>query len=323
MTLDPMRFTLRQIEYFIATAETGSITLAAERVNVSQPSISTAITQLERELGTQLFLRRHAQGLSLTSQGRTMLVEAKKLIEQAQFLYTVASEATDQIRGQIHLGCMATLAPMIMPELSHGFTRAFPGTSILQTVGDHEQLLKSLAIAETDIAITYDLLIPDSVDFLPLASLPVHAVVGEMHPLAGEPAVTLEALAREPLLLLDLPSSRDYFLNLFIQAGLSPQIGARSPHQDILRTMAANGYGYTLANVLPRSDVALDGRRLVRVPLAGQHRPMVIGVAAERSRRKSRLLQAFTDHCRSYISDAGIPGMVAPLAERQARRAAD
>jgi len=50
---------------------------------------------------------------------------------------------------------------------------------------------------------------------------------------------------------------------------------------------------------------------------------MVIGVAAERSRRKSRLLQAFTDHCRSHISDAGIPGMVAPLAERQARRAAD
>jgi len=196
MTLDPMRFTLRQIEYFIATAETGSITLAAERVNVSQPSISTAITQLERELGTQLFLRRHAQGVSLTSQGRTMLVEAKKLIEQAQFLYTVASEATDQIRGQIHLGCMATLAPMIMPELSHGFTRAFPGTSILQTVGDHEQLLKSLATAETDIAITYDLLIPDSVDFLPLASLPVHAVVGEMHPLAGEPAVTLEARRR-------------------------------------------------------------------------------------------------------------------------------
>ena len=63
-----MRYTLRQIEYFIATAETGSITLASERVNISQPSISTAIAHLEEELGTQLFVRRHAQGM-LDDQG--------------------------------------------------------------------------------------------------------------------------------------------------------------------------------------------------------------------------------------------------------------
>ena len=61
-----MRYTLRQIEYFVATAEAGSITLAAERIHVSPPSISAAISQLEAELGAQLFLRRHAQGLSLT-----------------------------------------------------------------------------------------------------------------------------------------------------------------------------------------------------------------------------------------------------------------
>ena len=75
-----MRYTLRQIEYFIATAETGSITLASERVNISQPSISTAIAHLEEELGTQLFIRRHAQGLSLTPAGRAVLAEAKRLV---------------------------------------------------------------------------------------------------------------------------------------------------------------------------------------------------------------------------------------------------
>jgi DNA-binding transcriptional LysR family regulator len=81
-----MRYTLRQIEYFIATAETGSITLASERVNISQPSISTAIAHLEEELETQLFVRRHAQGLSLTSAGRVLLVEAKRLVEQAEHM---------------------------------------------------------------------------------------------------------------------------------------------------------------------------------------------------------------------------------------------
>lgn len=72
-----MRFTLRQLEYFIAAGETKSITLAAERINISQPSISIAISHLEQEFGVQLFIRHHAQGLSLTPAGRALLQEAK------------------------------------------------------------------------------------------------------------------------------------------------------------------------------------------------------------------------------------------------------
>lgn len=58
----PLRFTLRQLEYLVAVGECGSIVLAADRVNVSSPSISAAIAQLEQELGLQLFVRRHANG---------------------------------------------------------------------------------------------------------------------------------------------------------------------------------------------------------------------------------------------------------------------
>ncbi|MCF3641610.1 LysR family transcriptional regulator [Rhizobium sp. TRM95111] len=314
-----MRYTLRQIEYFIATAETGSITLASERVNISQPSISTAIAHLEQELDTQLFVRRHAQGLTLTPAGKALLVEAKRLVEHAQQLYEVASEANDKIRGQLTLGCMVTLAPMIMPELSHAFTSAFPSTKVMQVVGDHDTLLQKLASAEIDVAITYDLHVPEGFDFVPLASLPPHVLVGEIHPFARLSAVTIKDIATEPLLLLDLPISREYFLAIFIQEGLTPHIAARSPHQDILRTMVANGYGYTLANVRPRSDTAMDGRKVVRVRLAGDHRPMVIGLVSPKERRKSRLIELFENHCRNRISDAYIPGMVAPVMEKRIR----
>ena len=192
-----MRYTLRQIEYFIATAETGSITLASERVNISQPSISTAIAHLEEELGTQLFVRRHAQGLSLTSAGRLLLAEAKRLVEQAEYIYSVASEVGERVRGQLALGCFITIAPMVMPELSHSFTSSYPEARIIQTVADHEQLLERLLNAELDVAITYDLLIPDEFEFLPLASLPPHVVVSEASPLASRSAFSLKDLARE------------------------------------------------------------------------------------------------------------------------------
>jgi DNA-binding transcriptional LysR family regulator len=312
-----LKYTLRQIEYFIATAETGSITLASERVNISQPSISTAITHLEEELGTQLFVRRHAQGLSLTSAGRVLLVEAKRLIEQAEHVYSVASEVGEHVRGQLSLGCFVTLAAMVMPELSHSFTSTYADTRIVQMVGDHEQLLERLQRAEIDVAITYDLLIPGEFEFLPLASLPPHVVVSEASPLARHAAVSLQELVRDPLILLDLPISREYFLGLFMKEGLEPHIASRSTHPDVIRTMVANGYGYTLANVRPRCEIALDGRRVVRVRLSGDHKPMVMGILTLTQGRKSRLVDSFEQHCRRFVSDAYIPGMVAPVMERK------
>ncbi|HWK43205.1 MAG TPA: LysR family transcriptional regulator [Stellaceae bacterium] len=315
-----MRYTFRQLEYFIAAGETGSITLASERINISQPSISTAISHLERELGVQLFVRHHAQGLSPTPIGRSLLREAKRIIEQAEALYTAASEAGEQIRGQLTVGCLVTLAPMVMPELAHSFTSAFPATRIRHAENDQERLLEGLRRAEIDIAITYDLQIPDGIVFTPLASLPAHVVVGEAHPFARHTAISLRELVDQPMVLLDLPLSREYFLALFMKEGLEPTIATRSAYQDVVRTMVANGYGYTLANVRPRSDYALDGRRVVRVRLAGEHRPMAIGMATLGHLRKSRLVEAFETHCRAFVSDAYIPGMVALASEPRTKR---
>lgn len=119
------------------------------------------------------------------------------------------------------------------------------------------------------------------------------------------------------MILLDLPISREYFLSMFMKEGIEPNIASRSTHQDVIRTMVANGYGYTLANVRPRCELALDGRRVTRVRLSGDHRPMRIGVLTLSQRRKSLLVDAFAQHCRLLVSDASIPGMVAPAMERR------
>jgi DNA-binding transcriptional LysR family regulator len=314
-----MPYTLRQLEYFIAAGETGSITLASERIHISQPSISTAISHLEKELGVQLFIRHHAQGLSLTPAGRDLLREAKNLVSQAEGLYTLASEASGKVRGPLSLGCMVTLAPMLVPELAQSFQTAFPATQIRHFEGNQEQLLEGLRRAEVDVAIAYDLNTPDDIMFKPLVSLPPHVVVSEAHPFARGAAVSLRELASEPMILLDLPLSREYFLSLFYNAGLQPLVAARSAHQEVVRTMVANGYGYSIFNVRPRSNHALDGRKLVRVRLAGNHRPMTIGTATLKQLRQSRLVEAFETHCRSLISESYIPGMVAPASERTVR----
>ena len=304
-----MRFTLKQLEYFVATGETGSIKHASERINISQPSISSAISHLERDLGVQLFVRHHAQGLSLTPAGHRLLREARALLQQANGIYDVANEATNLVRGHLALGCFVTLAPMIVPELCHRFQEKHPEVQVHPIEGDHESLLMQLRKVDLDIVLTYDLQVPDGVTFEALATLPPHVLVSADHPLGKRSSIALSELDGEPMILLDLPFSREYFLSIFYHEGLTPKIHARSRQQEVVRTMVANGYGYTLANVRPRSLVTLDGRTLKQIPLKGSHRPMKIGTATLAQERKPRLLQAFEEHCREMITDGQIPGM--------------
>jgi DNA-binding transcriptional LysR family regulator len=315
------RFTLRQLSYFIAVAESGSIVLASRRASISESAISTAISQLEQEFDVQLFLRHHAQGLSLTPAGRALLREAKELVQQAQGMYAAASEFNHQLRGQLAVGCFVTLAPIVLPELAHGFMRAFPATQILPREDHQLGLLEGLRRAQIDIAITYDLQLSEDIAFEPLVELPPHALFGDEHPLARRSVVRLRELAELPMILLDLPVSREYFHGLFQQERLEPNIVWRSHNHDVVRSMVANGYGYTLANVRPRADVALDGRRIHRVRLAGDLQAMRMGIATLRQLRKNRLVEAFQAHCQAVISRDGIPGM-SPDAAPRARKAA-
>jgi DNA-binding transcriptional LysR family regulator len=315
-----MKFTLRQLSYFIAAAETSSITLASKRANISQPAISTAISHIERELEVQLFLRHHAQGLSLTPAGRALLRDAKQLMKQAEGLYSAAADISRLPRGELSVGWFSTLAPIVMPEVASAFLKAFPDVRLRSIESDQEGLLAGLRRAETEVAITYDLQISDDIEFRPLASLPPYALFGASHPLAHERTVKLSQLAPAPMVLLDMPMSREYFLALFIRERLEPNIVWSSAQLDVVRTMVANGLGYTLANVRPRADTALDGRRLYRVALSGDQPPVRIGIATLKELKKTRLVEAFERHCSELISDGDIPGMAAAVSPPRRKR---
>jgi DNA-binding transcriptional LysR family regulator len=305
-----MRFTLRHLQYFVAAAEASSIALAAQKIAVSPPSISAAIAHLEKELGLQLFIRHHAQGLSLTASGRQMLREAKALLAQADALHASARDLTEQARGPLNVGCLVTLAPIVLPELCHGFRQRFSSVLVSTHEGDQELLINRLRRGEIDILLTYDLQVPEDVQFEPLAQLPPYALLWPGHHLAQRRSLSLHDLAPEPLILLDLPFSREYLLSLFFQEGLTPQIAARSPHPDVIRTMVANEYGYALFNARPRNDAALDGKPLQVVPLKGPYRPMSLGLASLRQSGRPRALIEFEEHCRVQINQRGIPGLI-------------
>ena len=106
-----LTYTLRQLEYFTAAADCGSVAGAAATLNVSQPSVSNAILKLEDHFGVQLFVRHHAQGVSLTPVGHRILADARNLLRHANDLQHNARAAGDVMQGGLELGCFITLAP--------------------------------------------------------------------------------------------------------------------------------------------------------------------------------------------------------------------
>ena len=285
---------------------------AAERINVSSPSISAAVSQLEQEFGIQLFIRQHAQGLSLTQGGRRFLNEARLLLDQADTLHDVASDIAEHPRGPINVGCLVTLAPLVLSVVRRSFEFAYPEARVNQATAHQVRLLEMLRLAEIDVALTYDLEIGRDIAFEPLAALPPYVLLPADHALASCKAVSLDELIEEPMVLLDLPMSREYFLSVFQSHGLRPKIAERTPEIPILRSLVANGYGYALLNIRSKLDRAPDGGALATIPLKGDHRPMTLGLATIQVEREARIVRAFRNHCRAEIDDQHIPGMAPP-----------
>lgn len=303
-----MRFTLKQITYFVATAETGSITLASERVNISQPSISSAITALEEEFGIQLFIRHHAQGLSLTAEGQRFLREARALLMQAEEVQNAASLISAKVAGPIEIGCLSTLFPLAVPELLSEFRKLYPEARANAVAGNQSELFEALRNGRIALLLTYDMNIPPDFEFTPMAPLPPYAFVGASHRFARRRFISLKELHDEDFLLLDLPMSRDYFLSLFREAGLSPNIVGRYAYIDIIRSLVARGEGYGLANAQPKNVITLDGHKLSYLALEDKLRPLIYGIATLKGLRRTPTAEAFMELCRDLLLDKPLPG---------------
>jgi DNA-binding transcriptional LysR family regulator len=305
----PLRFTLRQLEYFVAAGECGSIAAAGEKLNVSSPSISASISQLEAEFGLSLFVRKRAHGLTLTSAGEVLLEKSRRVLHGAAELNNLAGSVSGNVQGLLKLGCLLTFAQIVVPRLRHDFETKYSEVSVKQFELNQTEIFSALRRSEIDIALSYDLDIPSDLDFVPVSVLPPYALLSPSHALAQKSSVSIADLTKYPMVLLDLPMSADYFLSLFTQHGLKPQIGERTRDMAVMRSLVANGYGYSIANVRPLNDMSPDGKELCFVPLQGDVRPLTMGLVMARGAATNITIRTFAEHCKTMVIENKLPGL--------------
>ncbi|WP_244818422.1 LysR substrate-binding domain-containing protein [Caballeronia sp. Lep1P3] len=265
----PAPFTLRQLRYFVATVDHGSVAEASRRLFIAQPSISAAIKALEESFGVQLFIRGHAQGISLTPAGTRFYERAQALLRNARAFEQETLAEADVSAGRVDIGCFETFAPLFLPALIRGFNAVYPGIEIRVRDGDQDELLQGLFAGRFDLVMVYPLGLDASVEthVLTRPQSP-YVLLPASHRLAGQARISLFDVYQEPLILLDVAPSRDYFVDLFKPFGLTPRVTFSSPSLELVRGMVGQGFGYSILVTRPPSSLTYDGNEVVSVEIA-------------------------------------------------------
>lgn len=262
-----MKLTFRQLNYAIAAARYGSLTAAAEALHISQPSISTAITQIEEYFGRPLFVRQRGSGIALTAFGQTVVAKAKEVLSSVEALEALA-DAGAAPHGEFVLGCFEDLAPYCVPPILARLRRNYPAIAVTVREEGFDDIGRHLDEGVTDLAITYDLGLSNSMVRIILCELSPQVLLPADHVLAAQPAVTMADIARHPVILTDQAQSWQHMLELFYMRGVRPMRAVRTGSFELQRGMVANGLGVAIAYSRPFSDFSYDGKPLVRRPIA-------------------------------------------------------
>lgn len=257
-----LSLTLRQIEYALAIARTGSVTAAAAQLHVSQPALSNALAEVERQLARPLFLRRAGAAMRPTVFGREWLAAAEPVLAGAQALARGVVQ-----RAALRLAVFEDLAALhlapVLGLLAEAQALEAPRPPPQPVVLGFEALDAALAEGRADVALTWELGLSASIATRPLARVAPRAVLAPDHPLAGRTHLRLADLAGAPLVLTDQGLSIAHMRALFARLGLAPLIAHRVASPDLMRAYAARGLGVGLAYTHPHRPEAPDGSPVV------------------------------------------------------------
>ncbi len=252
------------------------------------------------QVGTHHVVIGQVEDVFIATGGGAPLVYANRAYGVPQ-RYWPAHAADSASEGTLAVGCFQTFAPYVLPGLVAALVREHPGLSIRLLEGDQQYVLGSLRSGEIELALLVDFGLDADITAEALAELQTYALLPEGHRLSARPQVGLEDLVEEPLILLDVVPSSQYFLSLFAARGLQPLVGYRTRSFEMVRGLVGNGLGYSLLGTRPAHDMAYDGRRLLTRPLAGSARPSRVVLAHLASGTPSAAAQAFIGLCRAFF----------------------
>jgi len=302
---------LRHLRYFAAVADELNFTRAAQRLGITQPSLSSQIRQLETEMGTSL-LRRETRGVELTDAGKLMFEEARVILAEVERAKMGVGRRARGETGKINIGSAGgTYFHPLIPTIIHEFKKKYPNVALTLEQSNTSLSLARVRAGAIDLAfVRPPFSDTDGLRFEPLVKEPVFIVLPTEHPLSRSKSAPLSALAQERIILFTRtinPPVYDDILAAIARAGFSPNLAQEAPQVASAIPMVAAGFGVTL---VPKSmsRLRLDG--VVFIPIEGPSLSAEICLAYGRTQRSAAV--------RNFVTVARQQAQIAAQAAAQA-----
>ncbi|WP_322966296.1 LysR family transcriptional regulator [Sphingomonas fuzhouensis] len=282
--------TLRQLEYLVTIADTGSFALAARVAHVSQPTLSQQIRALEDRLGTKLF-ERSAAGAMLTPVGRSIVGTARRMLSDASDIVALAAGASNSLTGILRLGTTPTLGPYLLSPIIAELHRMAPHLRLHVREGIPDEQVLELSRGNIDVVLGPLPMTGDDLTIEPLFREPLHLVAALDHPIEADAETTRDVLSGSPLLTLD---PRHHLARqaaaIAEQYGMTIAPDYYGTSLESLHQMVASGLGLALLpSLYLRSEMGgAAGLKILPVQGWGAHRSIAIAW-----RRQSPMSAAF------------------------------
>jgi DNA-binding transcriptional LysR family regulator len=302
-----MTLSLRHLRYFVAVAEAGQVSRAGIELNVSQSAVTSAIKQLERQLGTRLF-DRHPSGVKLTFEGNWFLQHARSIVASINEAMRVPSASTSKLQGLVRIGVTYTVAGYFMPHHHARFSRSYPGVTIELREAPRAVIEEDLMAGRLDIAVllTSNLENRAALEHETLIRSRRRLWLAIDHPMTRMSEIRLEHVAQEPYVMLTVDEASQTAERYWQATPYRPRVIFRTSSVEAVRSMVANGTGVTILSDMVYRPLSLEGQRLETRTVDGVP-SMDVGLAWHRSLELSPAARAFHNFL-SLTFNGGGPG---------------
>ncbi len=302
--------TLQQLKYLIEVAETGSITTAAQRLFISQPSLSKSIAELEKEMGITIFNRSN-RGVYLSQEGTRFLSYARQIVEQASLLESEYKLSPPPSRAFAvsaqHYAFVVNAFVELVREYGkskYEFTlRELKTAEIIEDVRTHRSDLGILYLCDFNRDVIMHILQSEDMQFVKLFTAKPHVFVSKQNPLVGKKSVTLDELKEYPRLTYDQGVKNSfYFSEELHSTAESPKNLVVSDRATLFNLLIGLG-GYTISSGILSTD--LNGDNIVAIPLESDEK-MDIGYIMTTDRPMNSITKRYLEHLNEYIGNCSI-----------------
>jgi DNA-binding transcriptional LysR family regulator len=283
---------LNHLAVFHAVAQTGSMTLGAERLDISQPAVSKQVQELERALGVHLF-DRLGRRVHLSQAGEILADYARRLFALAHEAEEAMADVRAVGRGRLVIGASTTIGTYLLPGVVAAFWRRHPKVELRVEIANTEQVHRRLAGHELDVGLTEGFVEEEDIEAEVFHRDELVVIAAAGHPLASKPRVPLRAVQQEPFVLRE-PGSGTRAVEERVLADLKVPVRVVMAlgSTEAIKRVVAEGVGLAIVSRLAVRAECVAGTLAV-LPVSGLHIERPLHLVRRKGRRDGPALQAF------------------------------